>query len=112
MTAPLSGVQKFPRQVGGMFGGPRGRIMQDGAYNVASGVGSPNTGYNGDGWYWNNYPAVISGITGYATPSTETGAPTNTYVDTDIEKVGGGALGSIDASAPTSGQSQGGTAAY
>ena len=111
MTAPLSGIQKFPRQTAGMFGGPRGRIMEGGAY-TATGVGDPTKGYNGDGWYWQQYPYVISGITGYATPSTETGAPANTYVDSSDSKVGGGVNTAVDTSAPTDGQSQGGTAAY
>jgi hypothetical protein len=115
MTVPLSGVQKFPRQVGGMFGGPRGRIMEGGAYNTISGIGTPNNGYNGDGWYWNQYPAVIAGLSGYSAPSTETGAPTNTYVDNNETKVGGGTVGADsdagETPATTTGMSQGGTAA-
>ena len=104
MSAPLSATQPFPRQVGGMFGGPRGRIIPDGAY-TATGVGDPNMGYNGDGWYWQQYPYVISGLSGYATPSTETGAPTNTYVENSSMKVGGG---TNTAQVPD----YGGTAAY
>lgn len=89
MSAPLSSIQPFSEPVGGMFGGPRGRKKERGAY-LASGVGTPTSGYNGDGWYWNLYPAVISGLSGYATPSTETGAPTNAYVEDSSMKVGGG----------------------
>jgi hypothetical protein len=105
MSAPLSAVQYSPRQTPGMFGGPRGRITPDGAY-TATGTGDPKYGYRGDGWYWNQYPNVISGINGYAAPSTQTGMPLGSPDPEDgTGKVGGGAA---QAEIPA----YGGTAAY
>jgi hypothetical protein len=48
-------------------------------------------GYAGNGMYWNNYPGLLSGISGYAAVSTATGSPVGTpEVPANDLKVGGG----------------------
>jgi hypothetical protein len=114
MSVPLSGSQPFPQQVGGMFGGPRGRVRPRGAYTVM-GVGDPNLGYNGYGYYWNTYPGLVSGQQSVQGVSMDTGATVGTPSVTtqDQLKVGGGVLGAdTDDASPTQGMSQGGTASY
>lgn len=104
MSVPLSGAQDFPQQVPGMFGGPRGRITPRGAYTVA-GVGDPQLGYSGYGYFWGPYANIMSGVSGFAGVSTETGATVGTPVEAEQGKVGGGAA----AAEPSP---MGGTAAY
>lgn len=113
MTAPLSGVQAFPQQTTGMFGGPRGRVSPRGAYTVM-GVGDPNLGYSGYGYYWNVYPGLVSGQQGVEGVSTEAGVPVGTQDVTsqDQLKVGGGALQADGNEQTPSGDTVGGTAAY
>ena len=104
MTAPLSASQPFPEQVTGMFGGPRGRISPRGAYSFA-GVGDPLMGYAGYGAFWQQYPGIIAGQSGYGAMSTTTGAPVATPAEESMVKVGGGPA---EAEIPD----YGGTAAY
>ena len=114
MSVPLSGAQPFPQQTTGMFGGPRGRVSPRGAYTV-QGVGDPAQGYNGYGYYWNEYPGLVSGQQGIEGVSMDVGSPVGTQdvATQDSLKVGGGPLGAdTDDAAPTQGMSQGGTAAY
>lgn len=109
MSSPLSSQQPYPEQVTGMFGGPRGRISPRGAYSFA-GVGDPLMGYNGYGAFWQQYPGIIAGQSGYAAMSTATGSPVGTPTEESMLKVGGGpsqALG--DGVSPSDGMSQGGT---
>jgi hypothetical protein len=103
MSAPLSGqFDSELNQATGMFAGPRGskaprgvtRVPQDAAVYVGSA-----------GIYWNQMPAVIGGISGYAGLSTETGSPMGTpAIDSELKNGGG----------PTTAQvpDLGGTAAY
>lgn len=106
MTAPLSG-QFLSEEQGnlatGMFGGPRTRIAPRGSY-VVQGVGDPTMGYNGYGYYWGQYPAIVGGTSDYQAMSTVTGVPVGTP-ESDTGKNAG-----LD-EAPT-GTSVGGTAAY
>jgi hypothetical protein len=46
--------------------------------------------YNGDGWYWERYPNIISGMQGTTVPSTETGVTLDTPMPQSELKVGGG----------------------
>ena len=105
MAIPLSyQFNSEGQQVPGMFGGPRGRVAPRGAYTVM-GVGDPNLGYNGSGFYWSTYPGLLGGQSGYQNVSTETGMPVGSVQTADTAKVGGGAA---QAEIPD----YGGTAAY
>lgn len=89
MTAPLSASQSAPEQVAGMFGGPLGRIRPRGAYSFA-GVGDPAMGYAGYGAFWQQYPGMIAGVSGYGAMSTTTGVSVGTPSEESMLKVGGG----------------------
>lgn len=90
MAVPLScQFTQEEQQVTGMFGGPRGVIRPRGAYTVA-GVGDPNMGYQGNGFYWNTYPGLLGGLSQYQNVSTETGSPVGSVGTADTAKVGGG----------------------
>lgn len=93
MTAPLSGQFDENRPLAtGMFGGPRGIKATRGSY-IVQGIGDPAMGYNGYGYYWGQYPAMVGGLSGYQSMSTETGVPLGTPApqEEQQEKVGGGA---------------------
>lgn len=105
MTAPLSLVQQVGRPLAtGMFGGKKQVIAPRGSYVVA-GVGDPAMGYEGNGYYWNNYPALIAGTSNFGQVSTIPGVPVGTPEVPSEGKVGGG---------PTQAEipAYGGTAAY
>jgi hypothetical protein len=109
MSAPLSGqfYQEEQQDLAtGMFGGPRGRIAPRGSYTV-QGVGDPAMGYNGYGYYWGQYPAIVGGTSDYQAMSTITGVPVGTPEPEyqSEAKVGGGPA---QAEVPD----YGGTAAY
>jgi hypothetical protein len=110
MSQPLS-AEQFQQPETGMFGAPRGRIRPRGSYTVM-GVGDPTYGYAGYGYYWNAYPAMVSGQQGDGGVSTQTGVPIGTPSEDSMGKVGGGNLGADSDNSPTQGMSQGGTAAY
>lgn len=110
MTLPLSSMQNFPEQATGMFGAPRGRIRPRGSYSFA-GVGDPIMGYSGYGMFWQQYPGIIAGQSGFLNVSTTTGATVGTPSEEAMQKVGGGVKGTEITSGPT-GSSVGGTAAY
>lgn len=105
MSVPLSASQHSQKALAtGMFGGEKQVIAPRGSY-VVQGVGDPNLGYAGEGYFWNNWPALVAGQSRFADISTETGVPVGTPVPQDQLKVGGG---------PTQAEvpDYGGTAAY
>jgi hypothetical protein len=110
MTLPLSSMQHNSEQVSGMFGAPRGRIRPRGSYSFA-GVGDPIMGYSGYGMFWQQYPGIIAGQSGFLNVSTTTGSTVGTPSEEYMQKVGGGVNDAGNDDGPT-GYSVGGTAAY
>ena len=54
--------RKLTERVGGMFGGPRGRIGQYVDEGLGLVSGATTYGGQGLGYYWDGYPAVVSGL--------------------------------------------------
>lgn len=72
-------------------------------------------GYNGDGFYWSRYPAMISGISRYDNLSTETGSPVGTVAERAIagtKRLGDYAPNGKVNGSPSTSTGYGGTAAY
>ncbi len=115
MTLPLSPeFDNLAPEPNGIYASVRDRITPRGSYTIP-GVGDPNKGYSGYGYFWQPYTQLTSGTSDAGSIATDTGAPVGTPspVAYDVLKVGGGPVGAVaDDDTPSQGMSQGGTAAY
>ena len=76
--------RKLQDETAGMFAGPRGRVGQylPGNIDKTSDHVLPGTTYGGQGlgWYWDGYPAVVSGLD-LPDGVTRTGSNTDAVMD-------------------------------
>jgi hypothetical protein len=113
MTMPLSPeFDNLAPGPNGIYSSVRDKITPRGSYTI-QGVGDPNKGYSGYGYFWGPYMDLTSGTSDAGSISTDTGSPVGTPspVAYDVLKVGGGPTGAVaDDGIPSQGMSQGGTA--